>query len=196
MQSESWHSCSNLSLPRTWLSLKLCVTVLTLEELSLINAVMVLLSSGDAQQLYTLTQMAWIAHANARCPFYSNQCWGSNGTTECVDSRYTPLQWRNRPLNFSLALKIMPLRCRTRNSLPNLMLMLVRVWLHAQVSSELRQPSHWSTHRPAPPKGRGPAVRVTAAMNILPVEPRVVWPYGRMKARHELTRRQTAGGRE
>jgi hypothetical protein len=43
--------------------------------------------------------------------------------------------------------------------------MLTPVRLHTQVKSESRPPSHWSTHRPAPPKGRGPAVRVTAAMN-------------------------------
>jgi hypothetical protein len=43
--------------------------------------------------------------------------------------------------------------------------LLTPVRLHTQVSSESRPPSHWSTHRPAPPKGRGPAVRVTAAMN-------------------------------
>ena len=52
--------------------------------------------------------------------------------------------------------------------------MLTPVRLHTQVSSESRLPSHWSTHRPAPPKGRGPAVRVTAAMN--PREPMVSSP--------------------
>ncbi len=42
------------------------------------------------------------------------------------------------------------------------------------VSSESRPPGHWSTHRPAPPKGRGPAVRVTAVMN--PKEPMMSSP--------------------
>ena len=34
--------------------------------------------------------------------------------------------------------------------------LLTPVRLHTQVSSESRPPSHWSTHRPAPPKGRRP----------------------------------------
>jgi hypothetical protein len=43
--------------------------------------------------------------------------------------------------------------------------LLTPVRLHTRVSSESRPPCNWSTHRPAPPKDRGPAVRVTAAMN-------------------------------
>ncbi len=52
--------------------------------------------------------------------------------------------------------------------------LLTPVRLHTQLSSESRPPSHWSTHRPAPPKDRGSAVRVTVAMN--PREPMVSSP--------------------
>jgi hypothetical protein len=73
----------------------------------------------------------------------------------------------------------MSLRCRTRISRPVAHGSLTPVRLHLQVSSESRPPGHWSTHRPAPPKGRGPAVRVTAAMN--PLE-----PWCRLRRRSEL----------
>jgi hypothetical protein len=52
--------------------------------------------------------------------------------------------------------------------------LLTPVPLHTQVSSESRPPGHWSAHRPVSPKDRGPAVRVTAAMN--PQEPMVSSP--------------------
>jgi hypothetical protein len=96
----------------------------------------------------------------------------------CLSRMYTFRHYSPLKVRFAQNVR-MSLRCRIRISRQTPGPLLTPVRLHTQVSSESSPPGHWSTHRPAPPKGRSLAVRVTAAMN--PREPRC-----RLRRRCEL----------
>ncbi len=156
------------------MSLQLSVAVLTLSVLSLTNTIAVLLSHEVCTaMIHTHKCGLDRTPSRARRPIYSNL----HRDLKRKESKMSlPAQKKNslyltRPITVSFAQKRshvsplqdknLPARCSRRSDCT-----------HKLAPSHARPAT--GPHRPAPPKGRGPAVRVTAAM--YPREPMVSSP--------------------